>query len=63
MTSLDYFLTTDIELTKEMISDGLPRELTPQFTYYFPIGLSDSKGAYGLMRFWQASRHCFTGSG
>ena len=29
MPSLDYFLTTDIELTKEMISDGLPRELTP----------------------------------
>ena len=29
MPTLDYFLTTDIELTKEMTSDGLPRELTP----------------------------------
>ena len=29
MPTLDYFLTSDIELTKEMISDGLPRELTP----------------------------------
>ena len=29
MPTLDYFLTTNIELTKDMISDGLPRELTP----------------------------------
>ncbi len=29
MPKLDYMLTVDTELTKEMISDGLPRELTP----------------------------------
>jgi hypothetical protein len=29
MPYIDYFLTTDTDLTKEMISEGLPRELTP----------------------------------
>ena len=29
MPLLDYMITSEIELTKEMISDGLPRELTP----------------------------------
>ena len=29
MPSIDYTLTTDTDLTKEQISTGLPRELTP----------------------------------
>ena len=29
MPMLDYMIASEIELTKEMISDGLPRELTP----------------------------------
>ena len=29
MPFIDYFLTTDTDLTKGMISEGLPRELTP----------------------------------
>ena len=29
MPTIDYFLATDIVLTKEDISNGLPRELTP----------------------------------
>ena len=29
MPFIDYFLTTDTDLTKGMISEGFPRELTP----------------------------------
>ena len=38
MPTIDYFLSTNIHLTKEDISNGYPRELTPTLEIVTTIG-------------------------